>query len=212
MISQMAESKETIKYVLGIDEAGRGPLAGPVAVGIVKLQVTSYKLKARNGWFRGLKDSKKLSERAREEWFAKIRKAEKDGWLQFAVAFGSARMIDKKGIVFVIKNALNKAFLKVSAKGGETLVLLDGGLSAPKEFIFQKTIIKGDEKESVIALASIVAKVSRDKLMKKTGRKYPKYDFEKHKGYGTLEHYQKIKKHGIAPIHRKSFLRQILRG
>lgn len=212
MINQMAESKKTIKYVLGVDEAGRGPLAGPVAVGIVKLQVTSYKLKARNGWFKDLKDSKKLSEKAREEWFAKMRKAEKDGWLQFAVAFGSARMIDKKGIVFAIKNALNKAILKVGAKGDETLALLDGGLRAPEEFNSQKTIIKGDEKEPVIALASIVAKVSRDRLMKKNGQKYSEYGFEKHKGYGTRRHYQKIKKHGISPIHRKSFLRQIFRG
>lgn len=202
----MTGHKKSIKYLIGIDEAGRGPLAGPVAVGVVKLQVTSYKLKAQAGWFRGLKDSKKLSEKAREEWFTKMRKAKKDGWLQFAVALGSARVIDKKGIVFAIKNALNKAILKVDAKGGETLALLDGGLRASEEFSSQKTIIKGDEKEPVIALASIVAKVSRDRLMKKNGQKYPEYGFEKHKGYGTRGHYRKIKKYGISPIHRKSFL------
>lgn len=184
-------------------------MAGPVAVGVIKLQTKSYKLKAKNGWFNGLKDSKKLSERARDEWFAKIKRAEKDGWLQFAVAFGSARMIDKKGIVSAIQYSLRRALLKVGAKPRETLVLLDGGLKAPREYIYQKTIIKGDEKEPVIATASIVAKVSRDRLMKKISRKHPKYDFEKHKGYGTRGHYQKIKRHGLSILHRKSFLKTI---
>lgn len=205
----MAKIKKPIKYILGIDEAGRGPLAGPVAVGIVQLEAQSYKLKAKEEWFKGLKDSKKLSERARDEWFAKIKKAEKEGWLQFAVAFGSARMIDKKGIVFAIQDSLSRALLKLGSNPKKTTILLDGGLKAPQNYIYQKTIIKGDEKEPVIALASIVAKVSRDKLMKKNSRKYPKYDFEKHKGYGTLGHYQKIKRHGTSILHRKSFLKAI---
>lgn len=192
------------KYLIGIDEAGRGPLAGPVSVGAVMLNIQD--LKEREKWFSGIKDSKKLSEKAREEWFAKMKKAKRDGWLKFAVAFGSARMIDKKGIVFAIEYSLRQALLKLGANPKKTTILLDGGLKAPPKYIYQKTIIKGDEKEPVIALASIAAKVSRDRLMKKISRKYPKYNFEKHKGYGTLGHYKKIKKHGVLPLHRKSFL------
>ncbi len=195
------------KYLIGIDEAGRGPLAGPVSVGVVVLNARD--LKERKKWLSGIKDSKKLSEKMREEWFAKIKKSERDGWLQFAVTFGSARMIDKKGIVFAIKDCIKRALLQLGVNSKKTVVLLDGGLKAPLEYIYQKTIIKGDEKEPVIALASIVAKVSRDRLMKKISRKYPKYDFEKHKGYGTLGHYRKIKRYGPSLIHRKSFLKAI---
>lgn len=206
MISQMAESKKTIKYIAGIDEAGRGPLAGPVSVGVVRIKIENIKVKSKRKWFSGLKDSKKLSEKAREEWFAKIKKAEKDGWLRFTVKFGSARLIDKKGIVFAVHDALRRALLKIGGNPKETKMLLDGGLRAPSEYIFQKTIIKGDEKEPIIALASIAAKVSRDKLMKKISREYPQYDFDKHKGYGTRGHYRKIKHHGPSSVHRKSFL------
>ena len=95
----------------------------------------------------------------------------------------------------------------LNKKPDETQILLDGGLRAPKEYKNQKTIIKGDEKELAIALASIVAKVTRDVLMVKLAKKYPGYRLEKHKGYGTKKHYQALKNKGISAIHRKSFLR-----
>ncbi len=208
----MARSGKPKKYFIGIDEAGRGPLAGPVAVGVVG--IIGYESRVgnkNNGWFKNLKDSKKLSEKSREEWFVKIKKANRDGWLQFAVAFGGANLIDKKGIVFTTHDAMERALRKLGANPKETLALLDGALKAPPEYVYQKTIIKGDEKEPIISLASIVAKVSRDRLMKKIAQKYPRYGFEKHKGYGTRSHYQKIEKNGLSPIHRKSFTRRIVK-
>ncbi len=203
----MKRVKRSTKYLIGIDEAGRGPLAGPVSVGVVIINTNDFK--KRKKWFNGIKDSKKLSEKSREEWFAKIKKAKHDGWMEFVAAFGSARAIDKIGINRVIRDAINRALLKLVPDPRQTKVLLDGGLRAPTNYIFQETIIKGDEKEPTIAAASIVAKVSRDRLMKKTAKKYPRYDFEKHKGYGTPGHYQKIKRHGPSPIHRRSFLKNM---
>ena len=106
---------------------------------------------------------------------------------------------------------MSKKFSKIFEKNSkESLVLLDGGLKAPKEYLNQRTIIKGDEKELAIALASIVAKVTRDRLMVKLARKYPGYDLEMHKGYGTAAHYKALKNKGFSPIHRKSFLKKII--
>lgn len=196
------------KYLIGIDEVGRGPLAGPVAIGVVKLKVES--LKSKVVWGRGFKDSKKLTPKAREEWFVKINEAREEGWLEYAVAFVVPHVIDEKGITYSINTALKRALKTTlggsTAKCGEVRVLLDGGLRAPARYTDQKTIIKGDEKEIVIALASIVAKVMRDRRMVALAKKLPQYGFERHKGYGTREHLMAIKKYGVTPHHRKSFL------
>lgn len=190
-----------IKYLIGIDEVGRGPLAGPVAVCALCLQNNFNYSK-----FRNFKDSKKLSHSQRLKWLAKIDEEKKKGNIVYAVSFKSNLVIDKKGIVFAIKKALTNSLTKIDLNYKESLVLLDGGLKAPEKYKNQKTIIKGDEKELVIALASIAAKVTRDRLMVKLAQKYPGYGLEKHKGYGTREHYKAIKSKGILPIHRKSFL------
>lgn len=199
-----------MKFLIGIDEVGRGPIAGPVAVGA--FCISKKHLPKVSRIFKGVKESKQLSEQKREGWFGIIEQVKKLKLIDFAVTFQSENVIDIKGLSFSIKNALKTSVGSVikrsKAKPGQVKVLLDGGLKAPLEFINQKTIIKGDEKEMVIALASICAKVLRDRKMNLLAKKYPKYGFEKHKGYGTRAHYLAIKKHGVLPLHRKSFLKK----
>ncbi len=202
--------KLDVKYIIGIDEAGRGPLAGPVAVGVMKFPSNLDKeivkeLKKIKG-----KDSKKLKESEREVWFLKILTWKKEGKLDFHATLVSASIIDTKGISYAIKQGMKICLRKVKADCNNCHVKLDGSLYAPAEFISQQTIIKGDEKESVISLASICAKVTRDRFMIKLSKKFPSYNFEIHKGYGTLKHRTSIKQHGASPYHRKSFLRNIL--
>ncbi len=192
-----------IKYLIGIDEVGRGPIAGPVAVGsflFIKSDAKKY--------FKGVKESKQLKEEKREEWFGKILEAQKKGLINFAVTFQSDKVIDKRGLSFAIKNALKISLNKLKIKPEQALVLLDGGLYAPSEYKNQKTIIKGDTKEKVIALASICAKVLRDRKMRHWAKKYTDYSFDINKGYGTKAHYKAIEKHGLTPIHRRSFLQK----
>lgn len=197
--------KQKPRYIIGIDEAGRGPLAGPVTVGVA-LTLRGMKL-PRDKKFA---DSKKLSQKQREEWFVFI-KNHPD--IRFASASISAKIIDKIGISKATHTAISRALKKFKPIWGsdpqmrEIEVLLDGLLHAPPEYKNQKTIIKGDEKIPAIALASIIAKVTRDRKMVQMAKKYPEYGFEIHKGYGTKEHYKKIKKHGMSIIHRKSFLK-----
>ena len=201
----MKRDKE-IKYLVGIDEAGRGPLAGPLALGVFCVSVGNKTFKR---FSKGVRDSKKLNEEQRDEWYEKIQREQEkqDGEVLFAVSFASAEMIDEKGLTFATKFALANALKKLKCQCHETVVLLDGGLHAPKEYIFQKTIIHGDDIEPIISLASIVAKVSRDKKMYTLAKKYPEYGFEKHKGYGTKMHYERIEQYGIIEgIHRKRFL------
>ena len=201
----MKKIKSKIKYILGIDEVGRGPIAGPVAVGAFVFLKSEAQI-----LFEGVKESKQLTEERRQKWFTEIKKAQSEGLIDFYVSFQSEKVIDKKGINFAIskclKNSLNKLRLENSINPTESLVLLDGGLEAPKEFINQKTIIRGDEKEMVIALASICAKSIRDRKMTQLAQIHSNYGFEKHKGYGTKSHYEAIKKHGLSTIHRRSFL------
>ena len=192
-----------IKYLIGIDEVGRGPIAGPVAVGAFVFLKPSAKK-----YFKGVKESKQLSESKREEWFSKILDAKKIGLINFSVTFQSEKVIDKKGISFAIKKCLAISLDKLKINPKDVEVRLDGGLKAPLEYINQKTIIKGDAKETVIALASICAKVLRDRKMREWSRKYPKYGFDVHKGYGTKGHYEAIKKHGLMALHRRSFLQK----
>jgi ribonuclease HII len=188
------------RQIIGIDEVGRGPLAGPVAVCALVLKCD---FDTKN-----LRDSKKLSPKQREVWFEKICAWKKEKKLDFKIAFVSASIIDKIGISKAIKKALEKSLYELKPKNSYT-ILLDGGLKAPIEFKNQETIIKGDEKEVAIALASIVAKVSRDALMTKISKKFPQYEFHLHKGYGTKLHYERLKKHGLSQIHRKTFLKKM---
>ncbi|OHA80305.1 MAG: hypothetical protein A2675_00260 [Candidatus Yonathbacteria bacterium RIFCSPHIGHO2_01_FULL_51_10] len=162
-------------------------------------------LSGRRAWLRGIKDSKQLTEKAREAWFEKMKLAEKEGWLAYAVVMGSAREIDRRGIVPTISRALARAIKKLGSDPRNTLVLLDGGLRAPAPYLHQKTIIRGDEKEPTIALASIAAKVTRDRMMKRLAKKHPGYGLEVHKGYGTAAHRQAVRRRGLSAIHRKSF-------
>ena len=198
--------RKEYKFLIGIDEVGRGPIAGPVAVGAFLFP----NLESRN-LFKGVKESKQLNEKKREAWYENILEARKNGLIDFAVTFQSEKVIDTKGLSFAIKNALKLSVYKIikknKIKADEVLVLLDGGLKAPAEFIHQQTIIKGDAKEKVIALASISAKVERDRYMHKMAKKHPQYGFNIHKGYGTRKHYEAINKHGLSSLHRKTFLR-----
>lgn len=208
-----------IKFLVGIDEAGRGPLAGPVAVGVVVVPAEWGGFGGKNGvhgskkihpLFAEARDSKQLSPAAREAIFKKLQAAKKDGLLDFSVTLVSAKIIDTRGIVFAIRRAMAKSLKKLSVPPHQTQVLLDGSLYAPEEFLFQKTIIRGDQSEPVIGLASIAAKVTRDRHMLTLARTYPGYGLEIHKGYGTAMHRQHIKKYGPSKIHRQSFLRGVL--
>ncbi len=192
--------KSDFACLIGVDEAGRGPLAGPLSIGA--LLVRHAGILSR---FAGVKDSKKLSEEKREEWFSKIQRAEEKKLLSFEVALVSAEEIDTRGMSYCLKEGVKRALARFISEKEHTLVLLDGTLHAPQEFLHQMTLIRGDERERVIMLASIVAKVTRDRFMKERARQYPDYGFEVHKGYGTRAHYTAIAQFGISPIHRKSF-------
>ncbi|ETB63869.1 MAG: Ribonuclease HII [Parcubacteria bacterium RAAC4_OD1_1] len=217
--------KETIKYIIGIDEVGRGPIAGPVTVCAFLLKDESFlefaigKAYGKDGLkdigqtyvkLPKLRDSKKLSKKQREIWYEFLKSEKEKGNCDFAVSFVSSENIDKFGIAKCIQKALDNSLLNLlktsSLETSYYKLMLDGGLHAPKEFINQETIIKGDELHPVISLASIVAKVSRDKVMETFSKKYPEYGFDKHMGYGTKAHYDAIKKYGQTPIHRKSFI------
>lgn len=199
------KDKKENKYLIGIDEVGRGPLAGPVALGVFCVK-KDFKFKK----LLGIRDSKKLTPEKREYFFKKILELEKKGEIEFAVSYVSAKEIDKIGISPAIKKALKNSLKKLNKNPEDCSVFLDGGLYAPEEYKKQKTIIKGDDKVKVISCASVVAKVLRDRLMCKLAKKYPKYGFEIHKGYGTKIHCENIRRNGICPEHRKCFLKNFL--
>lgn len=182
------------KYIAGVDEAGRGPLAGPVFAAAVILPEDIY--------IEGINDSKKLSEKKREELFDVIcEKAD-----AYCIAEVPENRIDEINILNATFEAMNKAVdgLKICPD----YVLIDGnriaGMKIPHE-----TVVKGDAKSISIAAASILAKVSRDRLMYKMAEKYPEYGFDKHKGYGTKAHCEAILKYGPCDIHRTTFLKKI---
>jgi ribonuclease HII len=191
------------QFFIGIDEVGRGPLAGPVAVGAV---AATQEMIER---FRDIRESKQLSAKKREEWSARIH-AEAGDDLRIAVGFISATMIDKIGIASAIRRALGEAIGKLGVDPKEARVLLDGGLKAPLEYEDQQTIIRGDVSETVIAMASVVAKVDRDRRMIALATQYPGYGFASHVGYGTKAHIAAIKEQGFTPEHRRSFCRNIV--
>jgi len=192
--------------IIGIDEAGRGPLAGPVSVGVFAAPVSlkSKLVKILGG---KIKDSKQLSPTKRRSIFAEFQSLKLTGEIDWHVAHSSAKMIDKHGITHSIRKCISTGLRRINNRDDRSkcLLRLDGLLKAPHEYTNQKTIIGGDAKDVFIACASIVAKVSRDSLMYRLSKKYPLYEFEVHKGYGTAVHCSLIKKHGFSPLHRLSF-------
>lgn len=212
--------RKSTKYLIGIDEAGRGPLAGPVAVVGIKINV---KRKTQSVKFlKNIRDSKKLSARQREEWFRILTNHPKIDW---AVAKIWPKVIDRINIARAanlgawrvykkLNNVTSRQSLKNNyftvraglsrAQSREGHTLLDGGLKLPP-YIMHQAIVKGDEKIPVIAAASIIAKVTRDRTMLRLHKKYPQYGFDAHKGYGTKLHQAAIKKFGRCGVHRKTF-------
>jgi ribonuclease HII len=191
------------RFVVGIDEAGRGPLAGPVAVGAVMVTTNFNK-----GFFKGIKDSKKLTPDEREFWFELAVEEKKLGNLDFAVSLVSPETIDKKGITYAIRLGIKRCLTKINAPQ-DAQIFLDGGLRASKEFSHQLTVIRGDEKIPLISLASVLAKVTRDRYMTRLSKKIPEYGFHLHKGYGTFMHRVAIKLYGTSQYHRQSFLKRL---
>lgn len=188
-----------MNYIIGIDEVGRGPIAGPVTL-CAAIAEPGFEKELL-----GIKDSKQLTSAKREEWYARLQEFVRTGSVRFAVAHVEAHIIDSIGIAPAIRQALAQTLTKLAVDPVTTHIMLDGSLKAPKEFS-QETIIKGDEKIPLISLASIAAKVQRDALMVAAAGKYPGYGFERHKGYGTKAHYEALRRLGLSPLHRKSFL------
>lgn len=183
-----------ISLICGVDEAGRGPLAGPVCAAAVILP--------RGLDIPGLNDSKKLSEKKREELFDVIcREA-----AAYGIAFAGVEEIEKLNILNATFLAMNRAIAKLGVM--PELALIDGNRNTGIE-INSRCIVKGDSKCADIAAASILAKVTRDRYMYEMAEKYPQYHFDKHKGYGTKLHYEAIREFGPSPIHRMSFLRKM---
>ncbi|MEK7628696.1 MAG: ribonuclease HII [Patescibacteria group bacterium] len=185
------------RFVVGIDEVGRGPIAGPVTVGAVLLPLEQSEWRL----WEGLKDSKKLSEKKRNEWYMHIKQQS----IACAVSFISAHDIDVRGIAVAARDAARGALDQLYADPSTAKVLLDWGLRVGAEWE-QEQFVKGDERFPVIALASIFAKVERDTYMKKLAEKIPGYGFEQHKGYGTTAHYAALAKMGPSREHRTTFL------
>lgn len=195
-------------YFIGVDEVGRGPVAGPVCV--CALYISSENLKKVLEEVKiPLRDSKKLTEKMREKWFTKITEFADQGLLKYILTKASAREIDEKGIAVCIKACVKNSVVKLGVDKQNTKVLLDGGLFVGEDFI-EESFIKGDENLPVISLASIVAKVLRDREVSEFAKEYPQYGFEKHKGYGTKFHMDAISKYGLTDLHRKSFLKKYI--
>ena len=182
--------------ICGIDEAGRGPLAGPVVVAAVVMPQDSF--------IEGVNDSKKVSEKKREKLYDEITSS--------AVAWGVAiidqKEIDDINILNATKKGLTTALMELSEK--PDMILVDALTGIDTLGIPYQSIIKGDAKSYSIAAASIIAKVTRDRIMRQWDEIYPEYGFEKHKGYGTKAHIEVIKSNGICPIHRKTFVKNFI--
>ncbi len=196
-------------YTIGVDEVGRGPIAGPVVVcACAKRKGITFLHLYPKGV---LRDSKKLSEKQRVEIVEKVKPSIENRDLVFGIGESSASYIDQHGIVAAIKDAMQQALQSLHEQGvpRNSYVILDGSLKAPESYS-QKTVIKGDEKVEEISLASVYAKEYRDNLMKELALKYPGYGFESHVGYGTSAHYEAITKFGLTELHRKTFLTKFL--
>ena len=181
------------EIICGIDEAGRGPLAGPVYAAAVILPKSHI--------IEGVNDSKKLSEKKREQLFDKIL----DECVSYGIGIADEKEIDEINILQATFLAMRRAVDNLSVK--PDIALIDGN-KKPGLDIEQWDIVKGDSKSASISAASILAKVSRDRYMLEMAERYPQYQFEKHKGYGTKLHYEMLEKYGASPIHRKSFLKK----
>lgn len=184
------------KLVGGIDEAGRGPLAGPV---VAACCVIGPDFKLDKDEFCFIKDSKKLTSKKREELFDVI----KNGFLEVGIGICDNETIDRINILEASFLAMKKAI--GALKNKPSFFLVDGKFKISNCSFEQKPIIKGDEKVFSIAAASIIAKVTRDRIMAELHKKYPQYGFDKHMGYGTRFHMEQIKKYGPSEVHRKSF-------
>ncbi len=197
-------------YIIGTDEAGRGPGAGPVFAAAVCFvsdidDEICEKLSVLN-------DSKQLTEKKREELFENIKELEKSGKCVCSIQEGSVSQIDKINILNTSLDCMKRSCESVAGKIDmqKAKVLVDGNRLIKNFSIPQTTIVKGDSKSAAIAAASILAKVSRDRLMEKLAKEYPQYHWEKNKGYLSAEHIEAIKTYGATKLHRKKFLRNIL--
>ena len=193
-LKKFIDAAVTGKVICGLDEVGRGPWAGPLVACALVLK--------KDLRFKGLKDSKKMTGPAREKIFKMLGKR-----ADWGIGVASVAEIDKLGLIKATNLAFNRALSEMAGKKGSVrpdFLVVDGRdrLELP---IPHKTVIKGDEKIKIIACASIVAKVVRDRMMREMGLKWPGYGFEKHKGYGTALHLEALKKHGPCELHRRSF-------
>lgn len=187
-------------HIAGVDEVGRGPLAGPIVAAAVVLK---NELPLDNNIILGLNDSKKVPLEKREELYDIITKEA----LFYKIALIDNEEIDSKGIGY----CNNMVFIKAcEGLGIKPEIILSDGYPIRNYNVNNRAVIKGDTKSAAIAAASIIAKVYRDRIMKEYSFVYPQYGFEKHVGYGTKEHIEAITKYGITPIHRKSFLKSII--
>ena len=182
--------------ISGVDEAGRGPLAGPVCAAAVILPEDTV--------IEGLDDSKKLSEKKRERLYDEITKKA----TAYCVAYGTLEEIESVNILEATFIAMNRAIDGLKVK--PDFAIIDGNRVPKGIKIPCATLVKGDSKSMSVAAASVLAKVTRDRLMLTYDEKYPQYNFKKHKGYGTKEHTELLKQYGPSPIHRLSFLKNIL--
>lgn len=189
--------KTGIEKICGIDEAGRGPLAGPVVVAAV--------IMPKDSMIEGVNDSKKISEKKRETLYEEITKEA----ISWGVGIIDQKEIDKINILQATKKGLTVALKELKVKPQR--IIVDALTKIDTLGIPYTSIIKGDAKCYSIAAASIIAKVTRDRIMREWDNVYPQYGFEKHKGYGTAMHISAIKEYGICPIHRLSFVKNIIK-
>ncbi len=195
-IEEEIYNKEDVKYICGIDEAGRGPLAGPVVVASVIMPKDSI--------IEGVNDSKKVSEKKREKLYEEITNTA----IAWGVGIIDQREIDEINILNATKKGLTNSLKELEIK--PDLILVDALTNIDTLGIPYRSIIKGDAKSYSIAAASIIAKVTRDRIMRQWDELYPEYGFEKHKGYGTKMHTDAIKEYGPCPLHRKSFIKNFI--
>ncbi len=202
MTEQMNHKKPV--FLVGVDEAGRGPLAGPVAVGVVAVpEDFDWDL------IPGVGDSKQVSAKNRALVFRRAEELQTANLIQYAVTLIDTDIIDRLGITHAVNEGIEHGLKKLSIDPQHATIKLDGLLKAPAEYQNQETIIHGDAKEKVIGLASILAKETRDANMVTLAKAYPLYQFEIHKGYGTKRHRALIAQHGLSPVHRVSFCTKI---
>ena len=193
--NEIYSKNQNINYICGIDEAGRGPLAGPVVVASVILPKDSF--------IEGVNDSKKISENKREKLYDLII----NDAISWGVGIIDQTEIDETNILNATKKGLTTSLEELNVK--PDLILVDALSKIDTLGIPYMSIIKGDAKSYSIAAASIIAKVTRDRIMRQWDDVFPQYGFKKHKGYGTIAHMEAIKEYGVCPIHRRSFVKNI---